>query len=140
MAEAIGLAASVAGLITAAVQSADVLTTAIGNIRDAPDAIRSIDDELKALRPVLGELEKALQNDLSVILGNEINVALTNCDRVCIKFADKLAHWTRHSTDQDTSKRDRWNIGLLKQGSMETTRAQLRNSREAMSTTLQTAT
>lgn len=140
MAEAIGLAASVAGLITAAVQSADLLATAIGNIRDAPDAIRSIDDELKALRPVLGELDKTLQNDSSVILGNEINVVLANGDRVCTKLGDKLAHWTRHSTDQDTSKRDRWSIGLLKQGSMETIRAQLRNSRETLGTTLQTAT
>lgn len=140
MAEAIALAASVAGLVTITVQSIDLLATAIGNIRQAPDAIRSIDTELQALRPILDELDKALKKDASLILGDEIKVALANCDRVCTKFSVKLAHWTRHSADQDTSKRDKWTIGLLKQGRMETIRSQLRNCRETLGTTLQTAT
>ena len=49
----LSITASVVGITTAALQSAQFLATTIDNIRDAPGAVKDISADLRAVRPVL---------------------------------------------------------------------------------------
>lgn len=49
----LSITASVVGITTAALQSAEFLTKTINNIEDAPDTIKGISANLRAVEPVL---------------------------------------------------------------------------------------
>ncbi|RSL94796.1 hypothetical protein CDV31_014160 [Fusarium ambrosium] len=140
MGDPLSVTASVVGIIAAAVQGVQLLSNTIERIRNAPEAVRSIQDEIQQLKPVLIQLESAINEGRSgLILGSELNHALENCHRVSVKFNESLNHWMRHSTDNEMSMIDSAKIGILRQDQIRTLKEQLNGCTKILSVTLDTA-
>ncbi|RSL61319.1 hypothetical protein CEP53_005152 [Fusarium sp. AF-6] len=140
MADPLSVTASVVGIVAAAVQGVQLLSNTIDRIRNAPEAVRSIQDEVQQLKPILIQLESAINEGRSgLILGPEIKLALENCHRVSTKFSESLNHWMRHSTDNQMSKIDSAKIGIFRQDQIRTLKEQLNGCTKILSVTLDTA-
>lgn len=140
MADPLSVTASVVGIVAAAVQGVQLLSNTIDKIRNAPEAVRSIQDEIQQLKPILTQLESAINEGRSgLILGSEIKLALENCYRVCTKFSESLNHWMRHSTHNHMSMIDSATIGFLRQDQIRTLKEQLNGCTKILSVTLDTA-
>ncbi|KAF7535317.1 hypothetical protein G7Z17_g13225 [Cylindrodendrum hubeiense] len=140
MADPLSITASVVGIVGAAFQGVQLLSNTIDNIRNAPEAVQNIRDELQLVKPLLTQLDSAINEQRSgLILGQEINLALENCHRVCTKFNESLNHWMRHSTDQKISMIDNVKIGFLRQDQIRTLKGQLNGCTKILNVTLDTA-
>ena len=140
MADGLGVAASVAGIVTAAVQSVQFLSTTIDNIKDAPGTIRNISLDLRTVEPVLRKLDTASQSDGSqIVLSAEVRSAVENCNRACTDFQMLLSGWMKRSTEEKIFWADRWRVGLFGQERIKTFRAQLSDCKSTLNVTLQTA-
>ncbi|KAL2674067.1 hypothetical protein Neosp_012513 [[Neocosmospora] mangrovei] len=140
MGDPLSVTASVVGIVAATVQGVQLLSNTIEGIRNAPEAVRSIQNEIQQLKPILTQLESAINEGCSgLILGSEIKLALENCDRVCTKFSESLDHWMRHSTDHQMSKIDSAKIGILRQDQIRTLKEQLNGCTKILNVTLDTA-
>jgi hypothetical protein len=140
MADGLGVAASVAGIVTAAVQSIQFLSTTIDNIKDAPGTIRNINLDLRVVEPVLRKLDTASQSDGSqIVLSAEVKSAVENCNRACTDFQMLLSGWMKHSTEEKIFWADRWRVGLFGQERIKTFKAQLSDCKSTLNVALQTA-
>ena len=140
MADGLGAAASVVGIVAAAVQSVQFLSATIDNIKDAPDTIRNINLDLRAVEPVLRKLDTASQSDgLQIVLNAEVKSAVENCNRACTDFKMLLSGWMKHSTEEKIFWADRWRVGLFGQERIKTFKAQLSDCKSTLNVALQTA-
>lgn len=71
-------------------------------------------------------------------LGAELKSALDNCERACTEFSTSLGHWTRHSSEDETSVLDYTKIGLLRQGRIRLMKDQLDQCIKILNVTLVT--
>ncbi|RFU32971.1 hypothetical protein B7463_g3375, partial [Scytalidium lignicola] len=141
MAEALGVASSVLAIVTAAIQSVQFLYKTIDDIKGAPDAVKNIGGDLKAVEPILRQLNTALTNgNPQVVLSDEIKCAVENCDRACTAFQTLLAHWMRHSTQEKAFWVDRWRVGLFGQDRIKAFNGRLNDCKATLSIALSTAT
>jgi hypothetical protein len=130
MMDPLSITASVVGITTAALQSAQFLAKTIENVRDAPSAVTDINADLRAVETVLQNLDNILQGDSSQIIpSDQIKHAVENCE-----------HWMRHSTEEKTFWIDRWRIGLFGQERIKTFKGQLSDCKGTLSVALSTAT
>jgi hypothetical protein len=78
----LSITASVVGITTAALQSAQFLVKTIDNIKDAPGTIKDLSADLRVVESVLRELNANVQDDsLQIIRSSQIGPAVENCDR-----------------------------------------------------------
>lgn len=137
----LSITASVIGITTAALQSAQFLATTIDNIRDAPGAVKDISADLRAVRPVLQDLKDALQDGSSqTTLGDRIRPAVENCDRACKAFQSQVDHWMKHSKEDKIFWMYRWKVGLFGQERIKTFKGQLGDCKSTLTVALSTAT
>ncbi|KAM6510064.1 hypothetical protein FALCPG4_017693 [Fusarium falciforme] len=140
MGDPLSVTASVVGIVAAAVQGVQLLSNTIERIRNAPKAMRNIQDEIQQLKPILTQLESAIDEGRSgLILDSEIKIALENCHRVCTKFSESLNHWMRHSIDHQMSMIDSAKIGILRQDQIRTLKEQLNGCTKILNVTFNTA-
>ncbi|KPM36714.1 hypothetical protein AK830_g9861 [Neonectria ditissima] len=133
--EPFSASASVVGIASGAANGVGLLYATIGRIQDAPKSIRSIRVDLEALGLVLGQLNTALKSDASdIVLDNTLIPVLQNCNRACTEFNTAVNHWTRHSTQDQMSRGDRWNIGIFHQRKIDALTAELRACKQSLST------
>ncbi|KAF5573627.1 hypothetical protein FPANT_12239 [Fusarium pseudoanthophilum] len=114
MPDPVSITASILGIV----QGVAFLSSTIENIRSAPESIKNIQRQLQHLKPILTQLayavdQKQIDTDQ---FDAEVKSALDNCDQACTEFNTSLGHWTRHSSEDETSVLDYTKIGLLRQG------------------------
>jgi hypothetical protein len=141
MTDALSIIASIVGITTAALQSAQFLAKTIDNVKDAPGTVKDISADLRAVEPVLQSLNKALQDDPSqIMLSDQIKTAVENCDRACKAFQSQVEHWLKHSAEDKIFWIDRWKIGLFGQERIKTFKGQLSDCKGTLNIALSTAT
>jgi hypothetical protein len=137
----LSITASVLGITTAALQSAQYLVKTIDNVRDAPITIKDISVDLRAVERILQTLDRALQSDSSqVIVSEQIGPAVENCDRACKAFQSQIEHWMKHSKEDKIFWVYRWKIGLFGQERIRTFKGQLGDCKGTLNVALSTAT
>lgn len=136
MPDPVSITASILGIV----QGVAFLSTTIQNIRSAPESIKHIQRQLQHLKPILNQLECAVdQKQIDTEhLGAELKSALDNCERACTEFSTSLGHWTRHSSEDETSVLDYTKIGLLRQGRIRLMKDQLDQCIKILNVTLVT--
>ena len=93
MADPLNLTASLVGVTTAAAHSVAIFSRTISNIKDAPETIKSVRLDLRAIEPILNNLNAGLQNNnASQLPITDLNLALLNCNRTCTAFRERLDH------------------------------------------------
>ncbi|EWZ36199.1 uncharacterized protein FOBCDRAFT_206755 [Fusarium oxysporum Fo47] len=138
MPDPVSITASIFGIV----QGVAFLSSTIDNIRSAPESIKNIQRQLQHLKPILSQLECAVdqkQIDIDQV-GAELKAALHNCDQACTEFSTSLGHWTRHSSEDETSVLDYTKIGLLRQSRIRLMKDQLDQCIKILSVTLVTNT
>lgn len=71
--EPLSITASVVGITTATLQSAQFLVKTIDNVKDAPGTIKDISADLRAIESVLQDLNTKVQDgSLQIIRSNQI--------------------------------------------------------------------
>lgn len=137
----IGVAASIVGIATAAVQSAQLLHTTIENIKDAPKAVQSVKVDLQSLTSVLHNLQSACRSDEhQITLSSEVEAAVENCKTACEDFQTLLGRWTKHSTEDKTFWTERWRVGLFGHERITTFKGRLSDYKSTLTVALSTAT
>lgn len=137
----LSIIASVVGITTAALQSAQFLIKTIDNVSDAPSIVKDISADIHAVEPVLQSLDRALQGDASqIILIDQIGPAVENCHRACKAFQSQIEHWMKNSKDDKIFWVYRWKIGLFGQQRIRTFKGQLSDCKGTLSIALSTAT
>jgi Fungal N-terminal domain of STAND proteins len=137
----LSIIASVVGITTAALQSAQFLAKTIDNVKDAPGTVRDIGAELRAVELVLQNLREALQDgSFQSSLGDQIRPAVENCDRACKAFQSQVEQWTKHSQEDKIFWMHRWKIGLFGQERIKTFKGQLGDCKNTLNVALSTAT
>jgi hypothetical protein len=141
MGDPLSITASVVGIATAALQSLQFLVQAIDGVNGAPDVVKSVSTDLRAIRPVLQTLLRAVQDDSSqVVLSEHIKDAIENCQRACGTFQLRVEHWTERSTKDKMFWVDRWKVGLFGLERIKAFRGQLSDCKGTLTFALSTAT
>lgn len=139
--EPVTITATVLGITTAALQSAQFLAKTIDNVKDAPGTVKDISADLRAVEPVLQNLKDALQDGSSQItLGDQIWPAVENCDRSCKAFQSQVDRWMKHSKEDKIFWIHRWKIGLFGQERIKTFKGQLGDCKGTLTVALSMAT
>jgi hypothetical protein len=111
-------AAGIVGISVAAWEVACALKKDIERIVNAPKVIKSLRDDLAALTDSLNSLKKITEvqwQQLETGLSDRSKTALQRCSSVCDAMRRDLMAWTKRSTDDQLSWRDRTGIGLFKE-------------------------
>jgi hypothetical protein len=133
--------ASIIGIVSLAIQSAQILARTIDSIKGVPASLRSIRLELDVMTPVLQQLEDAIKNaDANSFQFDRLAPTVQNCDRACTVFQHKLENWTKHSNSRGGAMADRWKLGILGQERIQAMKAQLSECTSTLKVALSTAT
>ena len=140
MSDPLSVTAGVVGIVAFALQSCQLLSRSISDIRDAPKDLQSIRSDLQVVEPLLRQLDVELQGNASpLVLSHEIELVVKNCGGACDQFNEALKGWTRHSTAERTTWRDSTIIGLFRQGDIKTLKGHLEVCKNSLSVTLSAA-
>ncbi|KAH7012575.1 uncharacterized protein B0I36DRAFT_256336 [Microdochium trichocladiopsis] len=145
--DGVSAAASVVGVLTAALQSAQALSKMIDDIKGVPSEIAAIHRDLEAVTSVLHRLEPYLrdgdgssQDGPAMSSMPDIALAVNNCRTSCDQFQALLKRWLRHSTEDKMFWVDRWRIGLFGQSRTKAFQARLFGYKGTLALALQTDT
>ncbi|MCJ1312307.1 hypothetical protein MMC25_005981 [Agyrium rufum] len=137
----LSITASLVGITTAALQSAQFLVKTIDNVKDAPRTIKDISADVRAIESVLQDLNTKVQNESSqLIRSNQVGPAVENCDRACKAFQLQIERWTKHSNEDAIFWISRWKIGMFGQDRIKTLKGQLNDCKSTLNVALTTAT
>ncbi|KAK0113062.1 hypothetical protein ONS95_014768 [Cadophora gregata] len=140
MADPLSITASMIGITTAALQSAQFLVKTIDNIKDAPGTIKDLSADLRVVESVLQELNANVQDDsLQFIRSSQIGPAVENCDRACKAFQSQVERWMKHSREDRIFWISRWKIGLFGPDMIKTFKGQLNDCKSTLNIALTTA-
>lgn len=140
MGDPLSVAASIASVATAAIQSIQFLYQTIGDIKDVPNSLRDINSDLESIESVVRKVKGAVEGaDSDVVLADDIEKAAKNCDDACSRFQKKVAKWTKHSTEDETFWTDKWRIGMFEKKRIESFKGQLNSSKASLTLALSTA-
>ncbi len=143
MAEAIGIAGSVVGIVTAALHGVRLLLDDVRNIQDAPDSIQTLQSELDLADRALESLRDINESQWA-FLGKAVvghaETTIESCTKACKAFRDKLQDWTSRSKDGKLSWRDRSSIGFFKQAQVKSMSQNLQSCHVMITSMVSTAT
>ncbi|KAG4422648.1 hypothetical protein IFR04_004269 [Cadophora malorum] len=140
MADLLSITASVAGITTAALQSAQFLVKTIENIKDAPSTIKELTADLRVVELVLHQLIASVQGESEQVIGrSQILPAVENCERACKTFQLQVERWTKHSKEDKLFWMIQWKIGLFGQERINTFRGQLNDCKSTLNIALTVA-
>ncbi len=139
--EPLSITASVVGITTAALQSAQFLVKTIDTVKDAPGTIKDISADLGAIESVLQDLNAKVQDASSqIIRSNQIGPAVENCNRACKSFQLQVERWMKYSKEDKIFWISRWKIGLFGQDRIKVFKGQLNDCKSTLNVALTTAT
>lgn len=105
MAEVIGIASGLAGLVSLALQSSTMLFNTVQSLRNREKSIRDLRDALQDLDEVLNILRESIST--APFLNSGINERpLGRCCKACNDFNALIINCSEHSTDNRFSIRD----------------------------------
>jgi len=137
----LSITASVVGITTAALQSAQFLVKTINNVKDVPYTIKEISIDLRAVESVLQDLNaKAQDGSLQIIQISQIGPAVESCDRACKAFQSQIERWIKNSKEDKIFWISRWKIGLFGPDRIKTFKVQLNDCKGTLNIALTTAT
>lgn len=143
--EALGVAASVVGVVGPALHGVRLLVDDIQKIADAPEVVASLKNELLAVGTALESL-KAVSDSQWKSLGDTVvaqaETAMTSCALSCDKLRTALGRWTRHSDDRSgkLSWRDRATIGFFKESQLKSMTEQVEKCKTTLTWVASVAT
>jgi hypothetical protein len=143
MADPVGAAASVVGLVVPALHGTRFLLDDIQNIVDAPKAVASLEEDLLSVDMAI-EAFKAVPSTEWQSLGQEVvkesTFAVSTCATACDTFRNDLQRWTKRSENGKMSWRDRANVGFFKRHRIKSLSEQLQNCKITINTAVSIAT
>jgi len=140
MADPLGITASVVGITTAALHSAQFLVKTIVDIKDAPGTIKELTADLRVIEFVMQDLNTKIKDDsLRIIGSNQICPAIENCNRACKEFQSQLERWMKHSKNDKLFWMIQWKIGLFGQEKINAFKGQLHDCKSTLNIALATA-
>ncbi|KAI0440423.1 hypothetical protein F4803DRAFT_553082 [Xylaria telfairii] len=143
MAEALGIAAGVVGIIAPALHWTRILLVDLHNLSDAPAVVKSLQGDLQLIDRTLQSLE-AITRPQWEALGSSVikqcEETASTCTESCKKFRSDLQGWTRHSSDGKLSWQDRTNVGFFRQGRIKSMSDQLHHYEASLNLVISTAT
>jgi hypothetical protein len=143
MAEAIGVAGSIVGIVATALHVIRKVVDDVRNIHDAPDTLKTLQSDLnladRALES-LQDIDEPQWEFLGEAVVKHAKVTVTSCTEACSTFEAALKKWTKRSTDGKLSWRDRGNIGFFNQSQIKSMSQQLQNCHTMITSMASTAT
>lgn len=118
MAEAIGVASGIIGIVGFALQSIQQLVSTIDAVRDVPQNLHVVRQNLDTLTYNLDKLASVVGNGGLIEANTQLEQALERCRVDCDEFEGKLVDWTKHSRESAIGLRDKFQIGWLKVGAI----------------------
>lgn len=143
MAEALGVAASVVGVVVPALHGTRLLLDDLQKIKDAPKAVKRLEDDVRSVETALATLktvEDREWNALGTLIADQSKTTISSCTQACSLFRTDLQRWTIHSEDGKLEWRDRAKVGFLKQGQMKAMSEQLQNCKLSITNVVSIAT
>lgn len=141
MAEALGAAAGIVGVVVPAMHYTRLLLNDIEKIREASDTVAGLQKELEG---VLGTTEKLKAVDPSELetlgVAQQSLSAIKTCDEACEDFRKDLQRWTKHSKDGKISLRDRINVGFFQDENIKSLSRRLQTCKTTLILSVNTAT
>ncbi|KAJ5720743.1 uncharacterized protein N7483_008677 [Penicillium malachiteum] len=114
MAEAVGLTASIIGIVTLAYQSSKTLYELIDGVLNAPKYLKDLNEDVTANSHILASLKSAIEgtsdDELSDGVKNSLKdaqPAIKGCEKVCNELFQKISQITSHSSSTHTRLDDR---------------------------------
>ncbi|KAM0283506.1 hypothetical protein ACHAQH_002457 [Verticillium albo-atrum] len=140
--DGLSAAASVVGLVAAALQSVHALSRTIDDIKGAPSEVQATRRDLGTLTSIFGQLDLLLRDgdhDRPIKPTRlTISTATDSCRLACDGFQYLLKHWLRHSTEDQMFWADRWRIGLFGVSRTKAFRERLADHKATLALALQT--
>jgi hypothetical protein len=119
MAEAIGIASGIIGIVTFALQGTKFLSDTIGTYRTAAPTLADLEQDVAAIDTTLHSINSSLEgngddkfSDSVQKCLNESKTAIEGCGKACEDFAKELKDIMSHSKDGKVSKRDKMKLWL----------------------------
>jgi hypothetical protein len=141
--EALGVAASVVGIIVPALHGVRLLLDDVKNIQDAPESLRVLQSELdladRALES-LRDINDSQWDFLGEAVAGHAKTTIGSCSEACTTFRDKLQDWTKRSKDGKLSWLDRGSIGFFKQTQIKSMSQNIQNCHVMITSMVSTAT
>jgi hypothetical protein len=110
------------------------LHTLVGRLADAREDLQDISSGLEAIQAPLRSLEACHIPDDAIATAAKADLeeagvaqAVTRCADACEAFRKSLQKWTRHSTENQMSLRDRLSVGVWNQEKIKTFRTQVQS-------------
>lgn len=110
MAEAVGLAASIIGIVQLTWDSCKTLNDTIKRYQNAPAKLRNLLNDLDTLQQLLQSLKSHLEPSVSAGQPNALEAlkpAIQGCQQLCDEFTGLISELTSHSRVNYIGKRDR---------------------------------
>jgi hypothetical protein len=142
MAEALGVASSIAGLAVPALHGARLLLDDLQKINEAPREVKRLQEEVSSVETAVTSLQTVKEEEWKLLGGNVAEasqVTIRSCTKACESFRSDLHRWTRHSGDDRLTWMDRANVGFFKQGRIKTMSEQLQNCKTTLNSVVSVA-
>jgi STAND-like protein len=144
--DGVSVAATIVGLVGAAIQSTQSLIGTISSIKSVPGDVKDLRGELDSLTGVLQKVQKHLTSAPDSFEGSQdsfegsqdVPLAVRNCQTACDDFSALLKRWLRHSADDKIFWTDRWRIGMFGEARIKSFRDRLATDKATLSLALQT--
>lgn len=126
------IATAVIGLSGPALSSISSLQKVINDLGEAQEEVKDIQTHLEGIQTPLHALQgiptvdhEAEELYKSAIAKTGMANAVNECGKACQSFEEKLVKWTRRSTKEKMSLRDRMNVGLWRKEEIRTFKTRL---------------
>ena len=143
MAEALGLAASVLGVVVPALHGTRLLLDDLQKFMNAPKAGKRLEDDVRSVEAALATL-KAIEerewDSLGTHVAEQSKATISSCTQACSLFRTDLHRWTIHSENGKLEWRDQAKVGFFKQGQMKAMSEQLQNCQLSINNVVSIAT
>ncbi|KAI1839711.1 hypothetical protein JX266_014079 [Neoarthrinium moseri] len=120
------------GITDFAISSIEKLHNSINNLVEAKDVVQDIATNLEAVQRPLAALagitmldQEAFDAAKDDLKKTGVVEAVNHCGQACDDFTKKLEKWTKHSSDQKLSLRDRFSVGLWNREKISTFRTRV---------------
>ncbi|EXJ77534.1 hypothetical protein A1O3_09761 [Capronia epimyces CBS 606.96] len=130
----LSLTASTIGITQFAIDSIVRLREFIDNVAEAKEVVQDIVSNLEDVQRPLAALEELTISDRKTYAAAKADLentgvgeAVNKCGQACADFMDNLKQWTKHSSDQKFSLRDRFSVGIWNKEKIRTFRMQVQS-------------
>lgn len=143
--EPLSITAGTIGITTFAITSIRSLHDLIESLTEAKEVVQDISTSLKDTLGVVNALQELQLPDANILAAAKrdleragVGDAVERCGTVCNAFKGKLEKWTKHSSPQKWSLRDRLTVGLWNKERIQTLRISVQSCQSTVQFAVQT--